>query len=74
MLNVQESAHLHSDDWHRTVYIDTKGVGTVEFKLSDAKKQALVKSGRDHAEAYFDWFERKPNQRKPSEEAPVNAV
>lgn len=73
-LNVQESQHLHSDDWHRTIYIDTLGVRTVEFKLSAAKKQALVKSGREHAEDYFDWFYRKKNQRKPKEEIPVNLV
>lgn len=73
-LNVQESQHLHSDDWHRTVYIDTLGVGTVEFKLSPAKKQALVKSGRDHAQEYFNWFDRQKSKRKPKEGIPVNLV
>lgn len=56
-MNVQESMHLHSDDWHRTVYIDTLGVGTTDFDISDRKKQALVKSGREHAERYFEWFD-----------------
>jgi len=57
ILNVQESQHLHSDDWHRTVYIDTLRVGTTDFDITDRKKQDLVKSGRQHAEDYFAWFE-----------------
>ena len=41
LLNAQESRHLHSDDWHRTIYIDTLGVETTEFDLSDERKEAL---------------------------------
>lgn len=57
LLNAQQSQHLHSDDWHRTVYIDSLGVGTTEFDLSDAQKEALVESGRQHTLAYFEWFD-----------------
>ncbi len=57
LLNAQNSIHLHSDDWARTVYIDTIGVNTTDFDLSDARKQALVKSGRQGAEEYFKWFD-----------------
>ena len=57
LLNAQESRHLHSDDWHRTIYIDTLGVETTEFDLSDERKEALVSSGRDHAEDYFRWYD-----------------
>ncbi|RMF17754.1 MAG: patatin, partial [Gammaproteobacteria bacterium] len=38
VLSVQDNQHLHSDDWHRTVYIDTLGVGTTDFGLTDEKK------------------------------------
>lgn len=55
-LNVQESMHLHSDDWQRTIYINTLGVGSTDFDLSNKKKKALVKSGRDNTKKYFDWF------------------
>lgn len=56
-MDAQQNAHLHSDDWHRTIYIDTLGVKTTEFNLCDEKKKALVQSGKDGAEAYFHWFD-----------------
>lgn len=61
LLNVQESAHLHSDDWQRTVYINTLGVKTTDFGLDDAKKDALLHSGREGAEAYFTWYDNPAN-------------
>ena len=57
IMEAQQNAHLHSDDWHRTIYIDTLGVKTTEFDLSDEKKKALVQSGKEGAEAYFKWFD-----------------
>ena len=57
ILNFQQNIHLHSDDWARTVYIDTLGVNTTDFNLSDKKKQDLVKSGNKGAEDYFKWFD-----------------
>lgn len=57
MMSAQESRHLHSDDWQRTIYIDTLGVGTTDFDLSAERKAALVASGREHARAYFDWYD-----------------
>ncbi len=65
VLEAQQSAHLHSDDWSRTVYIDTLGVQTTDFDLPDSKKEELVKSGRDCALKYFDWYDNaevKPNK------------
>lgn len=56
VLAAQDSQHLHSDDWQRTVYIDTLGVGTTDFDLSDKLKQALVKTGKEHARRYLDWW------------------
>lgn len=67
LMKAQESAHLHSDDWQRTVYINTLDVGTVDFDLSDDKKQALIEQGISGTEPYFDWFE------DPAE-VPVNRV
>lgn len=57
IVDAQQNAHLHSDDWHRTIYIDTLGVKTTEFDLSDEKKKALAQSGTDGVEAYFRWFD-----------------
>ena len=56
VLAVQNSQHLHSDDWHRTVYIDTLGVGTTDFDLSDNRKTKLVASGKKAAEDYLKWW------------------
>ncbi|MEW6489896.1 MAG: patatin-like phospholipase family protein [Thermodesulfobacteriota bacterium] len=66
-MRVQENQHLHGDDWQRTLHIDTLDVGTTDFDLSAAKKDELVRSGIDCAEAYFRWFE------DPAEQ-PVNRV
>ena len=49
--------HLHSDDWQRTIYIDTLGVGTTDFDLPDDKKKELEDSGRKGALDYFDWYD-----------------
>ncbi len=57
VLNIQSSQHLHSDDWQRTIYIDTLGVGTTDFDLSDDRKNALVESGRVNTEKYFAWYD-----------------
>ncbi len=60
ILNAQQNTHLHSDDWARTVYIDTLGVNTTDFNLKDDKKQALVDSGSQGTQEYFNWFDNEP--------------
>lgn len=62
ILESQGNSHLHNDDWQRTIYIDTLGVGTTDFDLSEAMKRKLEQSGRTGAEVYFDWFDKKKNQ------------
>lgn len=59
MLESQGNAHLHSDDWQRTIYIDTLGVGTIDFDMSESMKSKLEDSGRKGATEYFDWFDSK---------------
>lgn len=42
----------------RTIYIDTLGVGTTEFTLSDTTVRALLESGRNAASRFFqNWTE-----------------
>jgi NTE family protein len=67
LLESQNDAHLHSDDWQRTVYIDTMGVLTTDFSLTNGKKQELEDSGKRGTEAYFEWFDNPAN-------SPVNRV
>lgn len=57
ILESQQNQHLHSDDWHRTIYIDTLGVRTTDFTLNGQKKEDLVRSGEDGAKQYFQWFD-----------------
>jgi len=66
-MQVQENQHLHSDDWQRTLYINTLDVGTTDFDLSDEAKAALMQEGIKCAETYFQWFEN-------SAESPVNRL
>ena len=62
VLDSQGNQHLHGDDWQRTIYIDTLGVGTTDFDLSAKKKDALVESGRNSTNAYFRWFNSKTEE------------
>lgn len=65
LLESQQNSHLHSDDWQRTIYIDTLGVKTTEFGLSDDKKTALIESGREGVKTYFKWYDRSAAVNKP---------
>lgn len=56
IMESQANRHLHSDDWHRTIYIDTLGVKTTEFDISAAKKKNLEASGEKGATDYLNWF------------------
>ncbi|WP_421319938.1 patatin-like phospholipase family protein [Aeromonas veronii] len=65
IIEAQQSSHLHNDDWARTIYIDSLGVGTTDFDLPDEKKKKLVESGRDGALTYLNWYDdpsAKPNK------------
>lgn len=63
MMDMANKSHLHQNDWHRTVFIDSMGVRTTDFDLSQEKIDGLLKSGEKGMRAYLDWFE-KP-QSKP---------
>jgi NTE family protein len=62
LMDSQLNAHLHSDDWQRTIYIDTLGVGTTDFDLTETMKNKLEQSGRMGANHYFGWYDKKSNQ------------
>jgi hypothetical protein len=62
VMETQSNQHLHSDDCQRTIYIDTLGVGTTDFGLSDERKVTLAESGRTHTEKYFAWYDDPKSQ------------
>ena len=38
---MQKNKHLHSDDWQRTLYINTLDVGTTEFDITPERTWTL---------------------------------
>lgn len=56
LIDFQNNVHLHSDDWQRTVYIDTLGIGATDFDISEKKKDELYDSGHLYTSAYLDWY------------------
>jgi NTE family protein len=56
-----QNQHLHNDDWHRTIFIDTLDVKTMDFHVNEEKKRALIQSGRECAEHYFEWYDDPAN-------------
>ncbi|MDD7437550.1 MAG: patatin-like phospholipase family protein [Bacteroidales bacterium] len=59
LIDAQENTHLHSDDWQRTIYIDTLGVSAIDFKIQNAKKQELFDSGKSYTKSYLEWYDNK---------------
>lgn len=66
LMGVQESMHLHSDDWARTVYIDTLDVKTTDFGLDIDRKNALINSGREYTTKYLDWYDSATPEEAPN--------
>ena len=56
LIDFQNNVHLHSDDWQRTVYIDTLGVNAIDFSISDSMKKKLVASGTQYTKSYLEWY------------------
>ena len=65
LMNVQNNAHLHSDDWQRTIYIDSLGIGATDFDLPDKTKRKLIRSGADAVINYFDWYDNAKGRKRP---------
>jgi NTE family protein len=70
IMDMANKAHLHKNDWHRTVFIDAGGVRATEFDLSDKQVDMLVDNGKEGAQEYLRWF----NEPKPEEDIPINRV
>lgn len=60
MIDMANKAHLHTNDWHRTVFIDAEGVGTTEFDISEQKVETLIANGRKGVTDYFKWWDATP--------------
>jgi NTE family protein len=56
MNDMANRLHLHQNDWHRTIFIETGSIGTTQFDLSSADIQMLVRNGQTGVQDYFKWF------------------
>jgi NTE family protein len=68
LVEMANRVHLHKNDWHRTIYIESGNVKATDFSLGDKEKDLLLANGRNGVEGYFEWFD-KP---KKGEEKPLN--
>lgn len=66
ILEMQHNAHLPDEDWARTVFIDSLGVGTAGADLSEREKRALIQSGREGVLTYLDWYDNRGDQTPAS--------
>lgn len=53
LMSVQEDRHLRSNDWKRTVYIDTGDISTIDFDLTEKKKDFLFSAGYNGANKFI---------------------
>jgi hypothetical protein len=49
--------NLEQNKFDKTIAIDTKGVGTTEFNLSEVRVKVLYESGREEAEEFLNKIE-----------------
>ena len=54
MLEAHDRRYVENDSYLRTIMIDTLGVGTTDFSLSEPMRRKLHQSGRDAAEKFLD--------------------
>lgn len=57
VIDMQSDVHLHSDDWARSIYIDSLNVSATDFSLSDETKTKLINSGKEGTLRYFEWYD-----------------
>ena len=56
VLDMANNVHLHKNDWHRTIFVDTEGVRTTDFDIKQADIDMLLRNGRKGVDEYFAWF------------------
>lgn len=52
--------HLHSNDWNRTIFIDSANIKSTEFKLTPGKINILLENGKKAVYSYFNWKNNDP--------------
>jgi NTE family protein len=57
--------HLHQNDWHRTIFVETGTIRTTQFNLSQYQIQMLIANGQQGVQDYFRWFNDPKAKPKP---------
>ncbi|MBL4868268.1 MAG: patatin-like phospholipase family protein [Pseudomonadales bacterium] len=65
MMESANRRHLHSNDWNRTIFIDTLDVGTTDFDIPQTKIDELMESGRKGVKDHFQWRNGSKGTDKP---------
>ncbi len=72
MMEAHDSLYIENSSFARTIPIQTKDVGTIEFDISSEKSEKLYQRGRDAAEVFFqNWdFDEYKAKYSPTEVPP----
>lgn len=62
---VANKAHLHKNDWTRTVFVDVGDeIGFTDFDLNEDQQADLVRAGREGVQQFLKWYRSKSGQRE----------
>ena len=56
--NAQNISHLETEDWHRTIFVDTHHIDGFNFNINLDTKKLLADSGRQGVTDYFKWYDK----------------
>lgn len=57
MMEAHDRLYVEKADFARTIPVPTCGIGTTEFEITDARKEALYQSGRAAAEEFLETWD-----------------
>ena len=71
--NVQNNSHLETEDWQRTIFVDTHHIDGFNFNINLDTKKLLADSGRQGVTDYFKWYDKdKVGTRTQAQDFPYN--
>ena len=66
MMAAHDRLYIEESDFDRTIAIDTLGVGTTEFDLSEERAMGLFRSGRTAAEKFLADYQTQGSMERPT--------
>jgi NTE family protein len=71
MMAAHDRLYIEESDFDRTIAIDTLGVGTTEFDLSEERAMGLFRSGRTAAEKFLADYQTQGSMERPTMAPPT---